>query len=109
VAKLRSIYQAEIARLGEESGSPNIDGWSIDPDDITKLARCLETQSRHVGQIMFPDRPKGYVTATRNLAHYAWNKSTAMRCRLIGRITDALIYEEICEKIYARLPDFAKW
>jgi len=58
---------------------------------------------------MFPDRPRGYVAATRSLAHYAYNKSTAMRCRLKGDINAALNYEAICERIYDNLPDYAKW
>ena len=31
-------YAAELNRLGEDTGAPNVDCWSIDPDDITKLA-----------------------------------------------------------------------
>lgn len=104
------IHNTTLARLSAEgNGAPNIDCWSIDHDDITKLAQCLEQNSRRAGRIMFPDRPKGYVAATRNLGHYAWNKATAMQCRSRGDVIGATNYEAICERIYGRLPEFAKW
>lgn len=58
---------------------------------------------------MFPMRPKGYVSATKNLYNYAVNKRTAMRCRLRGDIVGATNYETICDHIYASLPAFARW
>lgn len=58
---------------------------------------------------MFPDRPNGYVAARENIAHYAANKATAMRCRARGEITTAMIYERICQHIYDKLPDYARW
>ena len=58
---------------------------------------------------LFPDRPKGYVVATGDLRAYAWNKATAMQCRLRGEIETALIYEGIGDRIYDRLPDWARW
>ena len=59
---------------------------------------------------LFPDRPKGYVVATRNLANYACNKSVAMACRERGDIDAASMYERIADRIYARdLPEYAKW
>ncbi len=57
----------------------------------------------------FPDRQQGYVSAARNLMHYAANKATAMKLRLAGKIADALRYEAICERLYGELPDFARW
>ncbi len=96
-------------RLGQESGAPNIDCWSIDPDDIWSLARVLENNQRTMGRIMFPARPVGYVTTTKNLAHYAYNKATAMRCRARGDVVAAQGYEAICQRIYDRLPEFARW
>lgn len=43
------------------------------------------------------------------LMAYTWNKSTAMRLRTEGKIDIAIKYEKICEKIYNKLPDYAKW
>lgn len=100
---------AIFARLGEEPGAPNIDGWSVDPDDIGKLAQVLVGKSREAGRIMFPARPAGYARETKNLARYAWNKATAMRCRAGGKVNEAAQYESICDRIYARLPEFARW
>ena len=90
-----------------EEGAPNLD--CDFPDEIWNAAVALEQCPAGIGRIMFPNRPKGYVRATRNLAHYAYNKATAMRCRLKGDITAALMYEAICERIYNNLPEYARW
>lgn len=58
---------------------------------------------------LFPSRPTGYVTATKQLGNYACNKAVAMKCRGEGQIQAALTYETICENIYKALPQFAKW
>jgi hypothetical protein len=57
---------------------------------------------------LFPEQPKGYVQATRDLRNYAWNKATAMACRLEGKIDTAIAYENICDRIYNELPEYAK-
>ena len=57
----------------------------------------------------FPSRPKGYVTAFKNLGHYASNKATAIACRHNGSIDRALMYEKIADRIYSELPAFARW
>ena len=57
----------------------------------------------------FPERPKGYVTAFKDLGHYAANKATAISCRLAGDVERALSYERIADSIYADLPEFARW
>lgn len=61
-----------------------------------------------VARELFPDRPKGYRRAADSLSHYAWNKLTAMECRMRGDITAAVIYEDICDRIYAALPEWAR-
>lgn len=58
---------------------------------------------------MFPAKPVGYVRATRDLGCYVSNKATAMRCREVGQIETALQYERICDSIYDRLPEYARW
>jgi hypothetical protein len=52
---------------------------------------------------------KGSVEAANNLSCYAANKSAAMDCRLKGDIPAALMYEGICDRIYGRLPESARW
>ena len=61
-----------------------------------------------VAKELFPARPKGYRKAADRLSHYAWNKLTAMQCRLRGDIETAARYETICDRIYAELPEWAK-
>lgn len=58
---------------------------------------------------LFGQAGKGTVVAAKSLANYAANKGTAMQCRERGTIETALQYERICDKIYATLPEFAKW
>ena len=43
------------------------------------------------------------------LSGYAWNKHTAIACRQAGEIRSALIYEQICDQVYDRLPEIARW
>jgi hypothetical protein len=101
------VFAQITARLASE-GTPNIDCWSADADDIWSLAEVL-SRPRQSGLVMFPDRRKGYVRATQSLAHYAYNKATAMRCRARGDVLGAGNYEAICQRIYDRLPAFARW
>jgi hypothetical protein len=64
---------------------------------------------KRIGMILFPTKPRGYITATMDIAHYACNLSVAIQCRLRGEIQAALIYEGICDNIYKILPPFARW
>lgn len=43
------------------------------------------------------------------LISYCWNAETARTCRLRGDIPAAMVYEDICERIYKNLPDKLKW
>ena len=87
-----------------ENNVPNLDSltckelWDIHSKEGWKYAREL-----------FPDRPTGYVKAAMQLCYYASNKATAQKLRLEGRIDTALIYESICDTIYDRLPEWARW
>lgn len=60
-----------------------------------------------------PDELRAFALAilntAREIAAYADNKAVAMECRLRGDIPAALVYEKICDDIYARLPEFARW
>ena len=58
---------------------------------------------------LFPNREVGFVRVTVNLRNYAWNKITAISCRLEGKIDAALQYEGICDRIYSELPESARW
>lgn len=92
-----------------ERGGVNIDAYSVDADEIWRLALCLSRHATAAARAMFPEKPPGFRRATVSLGHYAFNKSTAMKCRARGEIYTAQHYESICEQIYKRLPDFARW
>ena len=85
---------------------PNLD-CEISTNSLWRFWR--NSSSRQFARELFPDRPKGYCTVTRDLGHYACNKAVAMDRRLNGEIDAALIYESICDRIYIDLPHWAKW
>jgi hypothetical protein len=58
---------------------------------------------------LFPAGGKGAKRAAADLANYAANKHAAVYCRTSGDARRAQMYEDICERIFADLPDFAKW
>lgn len=58
---------------------------------------------------LFPSGGRGSKSATADLANYASNKATAQQCRLRGDIRSAAMYEDIADRIYESLPEFAKW
>lgn len=65
---------------------PNLDDFSMDPADHD--AACMLFDS---------------------LASYSRHKARAMRHRLKGEMGAARTQEEICEGVYKRLPEWAKW
>lgn len=79
-------------------------------DELTAFAVAIGHGVRPIKQAsqLFPDKPSGYVNATKLLRCYAWNKVTAMGLRLEGKIATATQYETICDRIYGELPDYAK-
>lgn len=81
--------------------APNLDAMTHDE----LMAFWLKHQGGRAN--LFTGR--GSRTQTGNLACYASNKAVAMGCRLRGDISTALMYEGICDRIYDRLPEFARW
>ncbi len=83
----------------------NLDAMS--PDDL------MDFWAKHQGgrayRALAPQGGKGAKRAAADLANYASNKATAMRCRLKGEIQTAQNYERIADAIYNQLPASAKW
>src|SRR6478752_6841064 len=65
----------------QERGGINIDDYSVDADEIWRLALCLSRHATAAARAMFPEKPPGFRRATVSLGHYAFNKSPAMKCR----------------------------
>lgn len=78
-------------------------------EELRRFWQLTHTGARSAARELFPDRPKGFCTATKDLGAYAANKVVARNLRLKGDIAQALEYEGICERIYNSLPDFARW
>lgn len=89
------------------NNAPNFDVMSA--PDLRLFAQSYGSKSRKKAADIFPDKPKGFIRAARNCAHYAYNKATAIDCRLRGEIKVALEYEAICDRIYKDLPAWARW
>lgn len=88
-----------------ETNIPNLD--CMTQDDMMNFW-MRHQRGRHAKELC-PDGGKGSRTTTSDLACYASNKAAAMSCRLRGDITSALMYEDICDRIYAELPAWARW
>ena len=88
-----------------ETNVPNLD--AMGPDDLMKFS--ARHQNGYNARDLFPELGRGTQRATWDLANYAGNKATAMRCRLYGDIQAATMYEGIADRIYEELPPFARW
>jgi hypothetical protein len=90
-----------------DPGAPNLDAMPykalIDFWDEASHA------TYRIARELFPSRRKGYVSVTEDLGHYAINKATAITLRESGDIQRAQVYEAICQKVYDRLPEWARW
>ena len=102
-------------RLGlptDKLGVPNFDAITIDeetPKGLAELATLIKDHPVSCGRCFFEDPPKGYVRATRDIGAYATNLGAAIECRLRGEVDRAKIYEGSAERIYSKLPKFARW
>jgi len=85
----------------------NLDSY-INADKLQSVAIELNNHPRLYAKQLFSNVP-GAVKAIKLLVAYAWNKSTAMNLRLINCTLTATMYEDICEKIYNQLPEYAQW
>jgi hypothetical protein len=75
----------------------NLDGsW---PDDLRDYVNRIN------GVLL----PVQYLQVRDDLADYASTKAAAMEERSSGNIPRALELEGKCERIYARLPEWARW
>lgn len=77
----------------------------IGPDGTGRASGAVSVKA---ARTLFPARPRGYVSATETLCHYAWNRYTAMQCRRRGDMISADIYETICDRLYQALPVWAR-
>ncbi len=85
---------------------------NLDAMDHAELVDFWSEAASHpvrVGRRLFPDMPKGYVAATKKLAHYALSKASAIACRLKGEIGQAQRYEGNCEAVFEALAEYARW
>jgi hypothetical protein len=75
----------------------------INLDDPNELEEFIEKYKNSSGQIIANQlklKGKGSALLAKALSNYAWNKKTAIYCRVKGKINRALKYEKICDNIY---------
>ena len=80
--------------------------FNMNLDDEQEVATFLDNFNSNKGRQLaneFGWTGTGSSTMVTLISHYAWNKSTAISCRLGGDIPTALSYEAICDKIYKQL------
>lgn len=89
--------------------APNLDAMSY--EELRDFLQHVGIGPRPVeaARRLFPDRPRGYLVATRKLRSYGWNKVSAVGCRVRGDVEMAKTYEAICDRIYRELPDYARF
>lgn len=85
---------------------PNLD-HEMTADEL--MAFWMRHQRGRKHRELIPDGGRGSKRTVADLANYASNKATAMRCRDKGMIETARQYEDICERIYNELPQSARW
>ncbi len=79
------------------------------PNTVTEfIERYSTTKGRTLANLLGLTGA-GCVKRANALSAYAWNKSTAMRCRLSGDIATAISYEDICDRIYSRMDKRDQW
>jgi hypothetical protein len=88
-----------------EANVPNLDTM----DASTLMDFWSDHQNGRNVRGVFPNGGRGTRLAMGQLANYAANIATAKRLRLKGEITTATVYEKIAERIYQRLPTWARW
>ena len=74
-------------------------------EQLEKIYNLLNNNIKKNNKVL---NAKGYKNI-KLLKNYAMNKLISMELRTIGKIERALMYEEICESIYNRLPENLKW
>lgn len=85
---------------------PNLDAMT--PDDLWEFSTKYSRAGRSACEALVGKRT-GYTVIAHRLANYACNKAVAMRCRLRGDISAAMMYETICDGIYVKLPEDCRW
>jgi hypothetical protein len=85
----------------------NLDAMTV--DELVAFWKKAHGRCVRTARELFPDRRTGYIRATQLLRDYAMNKAVAVKCRPEGKIMAAMKYEDICERIYKELPEWARW
>jgi len=91
-----------------EPGPVNLDGMN-QAELYTFIAATRGLTPARAARRMFKVQSRSTLLAVRLLNQYAHNKVTAMACRERGEIELALNYENICERFYSDLPEYARW
>lgn len=91
-----------------EEGAPNLDA-TMESKGLSEFWGAINQSPVICARMMFPSKPKGYVSATYTLGCYAVAKSCAISLRRDGEISRAMVYESHCDIYYKSLPEFARW
>jgi hypothetical protein len=91
---------------------PNLD--CMDVDELMQFLRdyFYPNRSNTKSLLGIPESdnlPRGSKRVVKDLSNYAANKVAAMDCRRRGDVNTAIMYEDICDRIYQKLPEQHRW
>lgn len=86
---------------------PNLD--EMTEQELRQLFRDTFQRRLETARKFFPDRPKGYSKAAKEIGTYAYAKATALRLRDVGETHRAEKQEAYCKLIYLRMPVQFRW
>lgn len=73
------------------------------------LYRLPSTGITQLANKLFPSKPDRYLVITIDVLQYAAHKAILLECQRLGLDTEGLAHEKLCDFIYNRLPDYARW
>jgi hypothetical protein len=85
----------------------NLDDLSVDASELVAWADLHACPGS--AELLFPDRPRGYVKVTATLVEYARTMALQMECRLNGEVVAATRHGLALQRIYRTLPRYARW
>lgn len=87
----------------------NLDGF-FTPEELREFATSAQEHPFEMAETLFPERaPAHTMPVLKILEQYALRKAEAMSARISGRSDLALVLEAKAERLYEKLPEWARW
>jgi hypothetical protein len=86
---------------------PNLD--CMDVEELQGFTAKYWNSSKVLAEELIGDRRRGFKSIADQLVMYARHKTHAIKHRTEGEIGSATVFESICDRIYAKLPEDLRW